>query len=268
VPAKPLLETVRNVLHNDVRERQTLNDEIDGEARTFSSEFIPLAATETLPPRVLLVSEDVTFAVAERAKRERIMRQLVETLVGVVDRRDPNSADHSSWVATVSCAIADEMELDTVLAESVEITGRVMNLGKITVPQEVLTKTEALTDDEFALVRGAIGVSAELLAGVEFDGPVVETLRQLHQNPGDRALTNKDSILLTTPIVAVANTFVAMTSPRSYRDGLSFNEAMDTLLTKMETDDTRRVVMSLANYLDNHNGRDRLEGIGKRPPTS
>jgi HD-GYP domain-containing protein (c-di-GMP phosphodiesterase class II) len=134
VPAKPLLETVCKVLHNDARERQTLNDEVDGEARTFASEFIPLDATETLPARVLLVSEDVTFAVAERAKRERIMRQLVETLVGVVDRRDPNSADHSSWVATVSRAIADEMELDIVLVESVEITGRVMNLGMITVP--------------------------------------------------------------------------------------------------------------------------------------
>jgi HD-GYP domain-containing protein (c-di-GMP phosphodiesterase class II) len=266
-PAKPLLETVRNVLHNDARELQTHSDDIDGETRTFVSEFIPLYATETLPARVLLVSEDVTIAVAERAKRERIMRQLVETLVGVVDRRDPNSADHSSWVATVSRAIADEMELDNVLAESVEITGRVMNLGKITVPQEILTKTEALTDDEFALVRGAIGISAELLEGVEFDGPVVETLRQLHQNPGDRALTSKDDVLLTTRIVAVANTFVAMTSPRAYRDGLSFNEAIDMLLTKMETDDTRRVVMSLANYLDNHNGRDRLEGIGKRPPT-
>ena len=268
VPAKLLLQTVRGVLENNVREHQTHSDEIDGETRTFASEYIPLEATETLPARVLVVSEDVTFAVAERAKRERIMNQLVETLVGVVDRRDPNSANHSSWVAVVARAIADEMELDAVLAESVEVTGRVMNLGKITVPQEVLTKTEALNDEEFALVRGAIGVSAELLEGVEFDGPVVETLRQLHANPGDNALTSKETILLTTRIVAVANTFVAMTSPRSYRDGLSFNDAMDMLLTKMETDDTRRAVMSLANYLDNHSGRDRLDGIGKRPPAN
>ena len=148
---------------------------------------------------------------------------------------------------------------------SVEIAGRVMNLGKITVPEEVLTKREALTDGEFALVRGAIGVSAELLEGVEFDGPVVETLRELHRYPGDQALTTKQAPL-TTRIVAVANSFVAMTSPRSYREGLSFNDALDTLLSKMETDDTRRAVMSLANYLDNHGGRETLDGIGKQPP--
>jgi HD-GYP domain-containing protein (c-di-GMP phosphodiesterase class II) len=266
VPAKTLLKTVRGVLDSNARERQTHSDEIDDETRTFASEFIPLEASDNLPARGLLVSEDVTYALAERAKRERIMNQLIETLVGVVDRRDPNSANHSSWVAVVARAIADEMELDKVLAESVEVAGRVMNLGKITVPKAILTKTEALTDEEFALVRGAIGVSAELLDGVEFDGPVVETLRQLHENPGEGALTTKESILFTTRIVAVANSFIAMTSPRSFRAGMSFNDAMDTLLTKMETDDTRRVVKSLANYLDNHNGRDRLKGIGKQSP--
>ena len=265
VPAKPLLKTVRDVLDGGASEVKTHSEEIDGESRTYVSEFIPLEATGDLPARVLIVSEDVSFALEERAKRERIMDQLVDTLVGVVDRRDPNSANHSSWVAVVARAIADEMELDPVEAESVEIAGRVMNLGKITVPEEVLTKTEPLTDGEFALVRGAIGVSAELLEGVEFDGPVVETLRELHRYPGDQALTTKQA-LLTTRIVAVANSFVAMTSPRSYREGLSFNDALDTLLSKMETDDTRRAVMSLANYLDNHGGRETLDGIGKQPP--
>ena len=253
------------MLDGGASEVKTHSEEIDGESRTYVSEFIPLEAAGDLPARVLIVSDDVTFALEERAKRERIMDQLVDTLVGVVDRRDPNSANHSSWVAVVARAIADEMELDPVEAESVEIAGRVMNLGKITVPEEVLTKREALTDGEFALVRGAIGVSAELLEGVEFDGPVVETLRELHQFPGDQALTTKQA-LLTTRIVAVANSFVAMTSPRSYREGLSFNEALDTLLSKMETDDTRRAVMSLANYLDNHGGRETLDGIGKQPP--
>ena len=49
--------------------------------------------------------------------------------------------------------------------------------------------------------------------------------------------------------------------------GPGIGTAMDMLLTKMETDDTRRAVMSLANYLDNHSGRDRLKGIGKRSPS-
>ena len=264
-PAKPLLRAVRDALENGVSQIITHNEEIDGETSTFTSEFIPLEATDELPVRVLVVSENVTIAVREQLRRERIMGQLVNTLVGVVDRRDPNSTDHSFWVAVVARAIAKEMELDDSYVASVEITGRVTNLGKITVPEHILTKTEALTDEEFKLVRGAIGVSAELLEGVEFDGPVVATLRELHENAGDDAFKT-EGLLLTTRIVAVANVFVALTSPRSYRAGMTFDGALDTLLVHKENSDTRRAVLSLANFLDNHGGREKLDGIGKRPP--
>ena len=265
-PAKALLRNIRDVLQSGDSEQITRTKKVDGETRTYTSHFIPLAATDDLPERVLVVSEDVTVAVREQAKRERTMGQLVNTLVGVVDRRDPNSANHSSWVAVVARAIAKEMELDAVDADCVEITGRVMNLGKITVPQNILTKTEALTDEEFRLLRGVIGISADLLEGVEFDGPVVATLRELHENPGDTVF-KEEILLLTTRIVAVANVFVALTSPRAYRAGMTFNEALDTLLQHRDNHDTRRVVVSLANFLDNHGGREKLDGIGKRPPT-
>ena len=105
VPAKPLLRTIRDVLHSGVSAFSTHEKLIDDETHIFTSEFIPLEASDDLPERVLVVSEDVTIVVREQAKRERIMSQLVNTLVGVVDRRDPNSADHSSWVAVVARAV-------------------------------------------------------------------------------------------------------------------------------------------------------------------
>ena len=264
-PAKALLQTVRDVLHSGASEHVTHTKKVDDEIRTFTSQFIPLAATDALPERVLVVSEDVTMILREQLRRERIMGQLINTLVGVVDRRDPNSADHSSWVALVARAIAEEMELVDADAACVEITGRVMSLGKITVPRHILTKTEALTDEEFKLVRGAIGVSAELLEGVEFEGPVVATLRELHEHPGDGAF-KAEGLLLTTRIVAVANTFVALTSPRAYRPGMTCDEVLDTLLQHKENPDSRRAVLALGNFLDNHGGREKLDGIGKHPP--
>ena len=263
--AKPVLRNIRDVLDSGVSEVVTHSDKSDTETRTFTSEFIPLEATDELPERVLVVTEDVSIVLREQLKRERIMGQLVHTLVGVVDRRDPNSANHSAWVAVVARAIADDMELDDIEANCVEITGRVMSLGKITVPEHILTKTEALTDEEFKLVRGAIGVSAELLEGVEFDGPVVATLRELHDHAGD-GVFKADGLLLTTRIVAVANVFVALTSPRAYRPGMTFDEALDTLLQHRDCSDTRRAVLSLAHFLDIHGGREKLSGIGKSPP--
>ena len=264
-PAKALLQTVRDTLQSGDSEQVTHTKKVDDEIRTFTSQFIPLAATDDLPERVLVVSEDVTMILREQLRRERIMGQLINTLVGVVDRRDPNSANHSSWVALVARAIAEEMELADADAACVEITGRVMSLGKITVPKHILTKTEALTDKEFKLVRGAIGVSAELLEGVEFEGPVVATLRELHEHAGD-GVFKAERLLLTTRIVAVANTFVALTSPRAYRPGMAFDEALDTLLQHKENPDSRRTVLALAHFLDTHGGREKLDGIGKHPP--
>ena len=61
---------------------------------------------------------------------------------------------------------------------TIEIAGNLMNLGKMLVPPDVLTKAEALTADELEQVRGSILTSGDLLEGVNFDGPVVETIRQ------------------------------------------------------------------------------------------
>jgi hypothetical protein len=95
-----------------------------------------------------------------------------------------------------------------------------MNVGKILVPSDVLTRTEALGEAELQQIRNSIQASAELLQGVEFDGPVVETLRQLQENwdgsGAPRGLAGEE-ILLPARIVSVANAFVAMISPRAWR---------------------------------------------------
>ncbi len=255
VPAKALLEAVREALASGRVVTRTHSEERDGETRTALSQFIPLPATPENPARVLIASEDVTELLAERAKRERIMRQLVSTLVGVVDRRDPYSANHSAWVARVARAIAEELDLPAREVDCVETAGRLMNLGKILVPEEILTKAGALDADEIALVRDSLRAGVDLIAGVEFDGPVVETLRELYDHDPEQAETEAGSTLLTTRIIAVANTLVALVSPRSYRKGLSIDEALDTLIARMGAGANRRAVLALANYLDNRGGR-------------
>ncbi len=259
VPAKALVKAVREALDDDQVVTRTHIEERGGESRTYMSQFIPLPATPEAPARVLIASEDVTELLAERAKRERIMHQLVSTLVGVVDRRDPYSANHSAWVARLARAIAEELELPPREAEAVEVAGRLMNLGKILVPEEILTKAGALDDDEIALVRGSLRAGVDLLDGVEFDGPVVETLRELYDR--DHADADDDTILLTTRIISVANTLVALVSPRAYRKGLSVDEALDSLLSRMGGGANRRAVLALANYLDNRGGRDALAAL-------
>ena len=92
-----------------------------------------------------------------------------------------------------------------------------------------------------------------------FDGPVVETLRQMTErwdgNGSPRGLAGAD-ILVTARIVSVANAFVAILNPRAWRPGANFDDALEMLLDGCGTAFDRSVVAALINRLDNHGGRE------------
>ncbi len=233
--------------------------ERDGEPTVLQSAHVPLPAGPDLPRSVLVVEQDITAVVRERERRERVMKQLVRAMTTAVDRRDRYAADQSIRVAALSYAIAGEMGLDPVLAETAETAGNLMNFGKLLVPPELLTKTGKLSEDEIKLIRSSIQASADIIAGIEFDGPVVETLRHMQEHwdgNGPQRLAGED-IPVTARIVAVANAFVAMASPRAYRAGNDVDTALTELLGKVGSLFDRRVVAALIAYLDNRGGRAR-----------
>ena len=230
----------------------------DDKRRVVKADHVPLADDIAQPGATLMIHNDVTELVTERERREETLRQLIATLLGVVDRRDPYSANHSARVAEVAHAIAGEMSLNEALQETAAVAGALMNLGKILVPEAVLTKTEGLTQDELAMIRDSILTSADLLDGVPFDGPVVETIRQLQEawdGSGAPQGLAGERILLPARIVAVANAFVGMISPRAYRGALSFAQAAEALMADAGRRYDHRPVLALLNYLDNRGGR-------------
>ena len=259
VVGKRVAGWVRACLEDGKAVSHTHTMEIEGQGeRVFSSALIPMPESRGETPGVLVVSQDISEAVSERTRRERVMRQLVSTLVSVVDRRDPYSANHSVRVGTVSRAIAREMDMNAIDGETAEIAGNLMNLGKISVPQSVLTKTEALTDDEIRLVRDSVLASADLVADIEFDGPISETIRQLQEHydgSGEPNGLQGEDILPTARVVAVANAFVAMVSARAYRKGMDFDRAIDILQNESGQSFDRRAVTALVNHIENRGGR-------------
>ena len=238
----------------------------DGQTRVVQSVHIPLSEAFGMPRSVLLVNEDITEAVIEREKRARALRDLIGTLLGVVDRRDPYSANHSIYVAEVAKAIAEESGLDATLIETVEIAGSLMNLGKIFVPAELLTANRALTAEERKLIHTSVLTSADLLASVSFEGPVEETLRQMLENidgTGEPKGLKGDDILKTARICAVANAFVSLVSDRAYRPRLAIDAAIDVLLGEVGKRYDRGVVAALINRIENHGGRARWSSLGR-----
>jgi len=241
-------------------------EEADGDM-VIKSDHVPLRGDRDYPPSSLMILDDITELTRERERRERVMRQLVETLVSVVDRRDPYSANHSARVAEVSHAIGEEMGLGELEQRTVDIAGSVMNLGKIFIPAELLTKTGKLTDEEREQLSRSFVVSADLLSGVEFDGPVVETVRQIGESwDGAGPLGMKgDEILVTARIVAVANVFVGMVSPRAYRDAMTFEKVAAILMEEAEKKFDRKAVVALINYIENRGGRQKWAHYRETP---
>ncbi|MFM2130651.1 MAG: hypothetical protein RL477_2197 [Pseudomonadota bacterium] len=266
IAARARLGLNRRAIESGTRAVET-HQEDDG--RVIQAVHVPLPIEDPGgKPSVLVVESDVTETVTERARRERTLNHLVGTLMAVVDKRDPYSGHQSERTSALAGAIAREMQLDPVTVRTVEIAGSVMNLGKILVPAEVLTRTGGLSADEIQLVRGSLQASADLLANIEFDGPVVETLRQIQERwdgSGEPLGLKGEDILLPARIVAVANAFVAMVSPRAWRVGSSVDDAMAQLMAGVHKAFDRGVVAALVNYLDNRGGRAEWDKLAREP---
>lgn len=218
----------------------------------------PMHEISGLTGGVLAREEDVTSLVVERERRETMLRQVISTLVAVVDRRDPYASGHSSRVGQLSRALASELRLPEQDVEAAEIAGSLMNFGKVLVSRSILTKNEGLTADELRRIRDGILTSAEILSMIEFRVPVVPTLHQVLERIDGTGVPKGlrgEEIMLTARIVAVANAFVAMVSPRAYRPGVEPIEAVARLNQQAGSAYDPAVIAALDGYLRKHDGR-------------
>ena len=239
----------------------------DAELQVIKSDHIPLRGDRDHPPGVLMILDDITELTRERRRSEKMLHQLINTLVSVVDRRDPFSSNHSSHVAEVAKAIAEEMAVEEENSKAVEIAGSLMNLGKIFISPDVLTKAGDLSDEERNLLMNSHLVSADLLQDVTFDGPVVDTVRQMGETldgSGPLGKTGED-FPMPARILSVANAFVGMISPRAYRDAMTFEKVSDILLEETGSKFDRKPVSALINFLENRGGKELWAHYREKP---
>ncbi len=232
--------------------------------RIVRSEHIPLMEGGQ-PAGVLMIEQDVTDLFHERDRAEKTLEGLVTTLVGLLDSRVPFSSNHSSRVAMVSKAIATEMGATPEEIRTAEVTGNLINLGKLLVPHEILTKTSALSDEEREVVRRSLLDTAKMLEGVDFDIPVAAALSQAQERWDGTGYPNGlkgDEINLSARVVSLANGFVSLISARSFREAMSAEKACNILLSDAGWQYDRRTVAALMNYLFNRGGAEQLGAAG------
>ena len=260
--AKRYEPVIKRVIENRQAETEVYRVARGDDERAFQAQHIPIRNIEDTEDIVLVVEEDITAAVMERERRERTLHQIVKTMVTFADSRDPDASGHSDRVAAVARWTAEEMELDDKTVDAVEIAGRLMNLGKLYVPRAILTKRDSLTAEETAIALRGMDRAADLLKDIEFEGPVIDMISQCREHwdgSGRPAGLAGEEIDLGARILIVANAFVAMTSPRAYRDGVEFELALAGVMVRVGKTFDRRVVAALVHQFENTGGNERWD---------
>lgn len=245
----------------------------DGEEKIIQSCHIPIShipSPEDGVSRdgVLIIEQDITAPILAKEKLVRNLDALIDSLVSFMDRRDHYTADHSTRVSRLASRIALEMGLDKVLVETTATAGKLMNIGRALIPLNVLTKLDELTEAEKRMFEETTIVSADLLQDIEFEGPVIQTIRQSQESydgNGFLRLRGED-ILITARILAVANAFVSMRSPRAYRLMKTLDDTMHSISGSSGSKFDRKVVAALVNYIENRGGREEWKNPEEIPP--
>jgi len=165
-------------------------------------------------------------------KSQLILDGIVKTLSKIVATRDPYTSGHEDQVAKIACKIAKEMKLTEEQISSIYISATLHDIGKISVPSEILTKPSVLTNLEREIIKTHCKVANDILANIEFPYPVAEIIYQHHERmdgSGYPRGLKGDDIALEARIIGVADVIDAMASYRPYRPALGVDAAIEEI---------------------------------------
>ena len=164
------------------------------------------------------------------AQLETAFMSTVEVATTLSEMRDPYTAGHERRVAEIAVAIGAELGFDARRLEGLRVAGHLHDIGKITVPTEILAKPGKLSPIEYQLIKGHAQASYDVLKDVKFPSwPVAQVALQHHERmdgTGYPQGLKGEAILLEARIMAVADVVEAMSSHRPYRPGLGIDEAL------------------------------------------
>jgi PAS domain S-box-containing protein/putative nucleotidyltransferase with HDIG domain len=214
---------------------EVVNLRRDAATRHYHSLHFPIAR-ESGPPLVGGLMIDVTDQIEAQVEVRRQAEQLRHTVEGavlamsqVVETRDPYTAGHERRVAELATAIAREMGMGGPELDGLRLGALIHDIGKISIPAEILAKPGRLSTVEFNLIKQHAVAGYEILSVIDFGRPVAEMVLQHHERLNGSGYPNglhSAELLPETRILAVADVVEAMSSHRPYRPALGTEAAL------------------------------------------
>ena len=175
---------------------------------------------------------------AEKERRESVeklksaLKATIQAMALTVEVRDPCTSGHQRRVANLARAIAEEMGMGRDSVEGIHMAGLIHDLGKISVPAEILSKPTKLSEIEFGLIKGHSQAGYDILKEIDFPGPVARVVYQHHERldgSGYPAGLKGAEICREAQVLAVADVVEAIASHRPYRPAKSIDAALDEI---------------------------------------
>ena len=156
----------------------------------------------------------------------------IKAMSATVEARDPYTAGHQRRVSDLARSIATEMNLSRDQIDCIRLAGIIHDLGKISVPSEILTKPTRLSNLEFELIRTHSEAGYSILKDIDFPWPIARIVLEHHERIDGSGYPNKlkaDELLLESKIISIADVVEAISSNRPYRPAVGIHAALEEI---------------------------------------
>ncbi|HOT44136.1 MAG TPA: response regulator [Spirochaetota bacterium] len=187
---------------------------------------------------------------------ERSLAGIIDTLSSIAEMRDPFTGGHQRRVASLSRAIALGLDLSDEEVKGVHAAAMLHDIGKLSIPAEILVKTGQLNPIEYKYIKLHCQAGYDILKRIEFPWPVAQIVLQHHENLDGSGYPDGltgDGILLYAKIIRVADVIESMVSHRPYRKALGTDTALDEIMKNSRVLYDERVAKACVDlFLEKH----------------
>ncbi len=177
---------------------------------------------------------DITERKADETALVALTEASVDAIASAAEARDPYTAGHQRRVSELAVAIASEIGLEPDEIAGIRIAAKIHDIGKLSMPSEILCKPGQLKPTELALLQEHAHAGAEIVRGIHFPWPIADIILQHHERidgSGYPLGLVGSEILRSAQIIAVADVVEAMSSDRPYRA----SKGIDAALSEIES---------------------------------
>jgi putative two-component system response regulator len=188
-----------------------------------------------LKEEVAVRTAEVQF---ERKNLERISVATLEALVNALEAKDPYLRGHSARVADMSAMVAAEMQRSDEEVELVRTGGRLHDIGKIGIREEVLAKQGPLTDSEYEHVKQHVVVGSQILSPLLHLNQVIAFVRSHHERWDGKGYPDRlvgEAIPLGARIIGAVEIYDALTTSRPYQEKMEPHVAVERMRDLVDT---------------------------------